>query len=106
MKRTPPVGQSLAFGLVVLGLVALGLAGGCSTTIDADDYERSCQQDAECVIISVGDICDCSCEVSAINQVDLPKYFDDRDVDCSKQCGPCPEAPPAACVAGVCQAGP
>ena len=87
-------------------LVLMGFSTACSTTIDADDYERSCQSDAECMIISVGDICSCSCEVSAINRVDEAAYREDRDVTCSTQCGPCPEAPPAVCAQGICQAGP
>lgn len=87
----------------LLVLLALTPLSGCSTTIDADDYERSCQEDSECMIISVGDICDCSCDVSAINRSDEAAYREDRHVDCNKQCEPCPEAPPAICAESLCQ---
>ena len=75
--------------------------GACSTTIDANDYDRSCTEDSDCVIISVGDICSCSCEIDAINKSDLEAYNHDRDVDCGVQCGACAGGEPV-CQSGVC----
>lgn len=80
------------------GILAVAMLAGCSTTIDADDYARGCADTSECVVISVGDICDCACEWSAINVADFERYQDDRSsISCNKQCEPCPEAPDSVC---------
>jgi hypothetical protein len=78
---------------------------GCSTTIDANDYDRSCVASTDCVLISVGDICDCACERSAINRSDFERYQDDRgSISCNKQCGVCADEHVPTCVAGTCEA--
>jgi len=89
----------------LVGILALALLAGCSTTIDAEDYARGCADTSECVVISVGEICDCACEYSAINVADFERYQDDRSsISCNRQCEPCPEAPAAVCQDLVCEA--
>jgi hypothetical protein len=84
---------------LVLGALALG----CSSDIDADNYNRACSQDSECRIIYVGDVCDCSCSVSAINAADYERYLEDRPEECEQQCGPC-RSFAAVCRGGTCEA--
>jgi hypothetical protein len=58
------------------------------------------------VVIFVGEVCSCSCDVSAINQADHQKYIDDRgSQSCNLSCGPCPPVV-ATCTSQVCEAGP
>lgn len=83
------------------------LLDACSTTLSADDYDTSCGQDSECVTVGVGDMCECSCDEGAINASDLERYRSDRgDIECSVDCGPCPELSPARCNAGTCEVAP
>ena len=90
--------------------LALALAGAtlaaCSTHLDADDYDRSCSVASDCTVVFVGDVCDCACNLSAINVADFPRYSDDRgSPQCSKDCGACPGADPA-CIDHRCEAVP
>jgi hypothetical protein len=88
----------------IAGIVGLALLSGCSSSIDAEDYARACADTLECVVISVGDICDCGCEYAAINVADYPRYQEDRsDIECGNECGPCPGALPS-CEEGMCEA--
>ncbi len=85
-------------------LLVTVLLAGCSTTLDADDYERSCGRNSDCVAILVGDMCECSCDMSAINILDADRYQEDRDaISCGSDCGACPGAL-AVCRAGLCEA--
>ena len=80
-------------------LVALA---GCSTTIDAADYDQTCKAATDCRAIYVGDVCECSCESAAISVVDYPAYSDDRgSPSCDTVCGVCP-AVTEVCTAGMC----
>jgi hypothetical protein len=80
------------------------LVTGCSTTIDPEDYERSCGQDEDCVPILVGDVCDCGCDMAAIHVDDLDQYQEDRaGISCGNDCGACPGAI-AVCRGGRCEA--
>jgi hypothetical protein len=80
-------------------LVALA---GCSTSIDAADYDQTCQAATDCRAIFTGDVCDCGCSTAAINVADYTAYVDDRgSPSCSTDCEPCP-APVEVCTMGVC----
>jgi hypothetical protein len=85
-------------------LMVISLLGGCGTdTLLAEDYETSCAKDDECVSVLVGDMCECACSFGAIRASEQSRYDTDRaDISCSTDCGPCPAAPPAACVEGRC----
>jgi hypothetical protein len=88
----------------LLLLAALVALGGCSTSIDADDYARNCGDASECVLISAGDVCDCSCGMSAINKADFERYQEDRSaIQCNKDCGVCAGGE-VVCSAGICEA--
>ncbi|MBI4955357.1 MAG: hypothetical protein HY908_25265 [Myxococcales bacterium] len=90
----------------LLPSVALAALAGCSTHLDANDYDRSCTTAMECTVVFVGDVCDCKCDLSAINVADYQHYLDDRgSPNCSKDCGPCQAYAPA-CINHVCEAVP
>jgi hypothetical protein len=73
--------------------------------VDADDYDRSCVEDTDCMVITVGDICDCPCDFSAINGDDFSDYLDDKvDAACTDDCSPCPGDYEAYCDSGTCMA--
>jgi hypothetical protein len=101
----------LAFALGPIGAAALLAAGGgCgsskSCSIAASDYDRSCEQDSDCVGIAEGDLCAenvCTdCVTAAINARDQTQYQNDVSSKVSTQlfC-PCPDVP-VACNAGTC----
>lgn len=80
-------------------LVALA---GCSTSIDAADYDQSCKAATDCRAIFTGDVCECGCSMEAINVADYPRYVDDRgNPDCGTTCKLCPAAV-EVCTMGVC----
>jgi len=54
-------------------------ASACGTTIYADHYASDCDADNQCVRISVGDQCACSCDLVAINERDFDKYISDLE---------------------------
>ena len=67
--------------IAYLGLLAV-LATGCvddDTSIDPADYDRSCSDKTECVIVTVGDLCNDTCEEAAISRTDYARYLADRD---------------------------
>lgn len=84
----------------------------CGTTIYADHYTNDCDADNECVRISVGDQCACSCDLAAINERDYDKYISDleRIGGCRNTCGgsdpdagfSCGQGVAARCVTGKC----
>ncbi len=91
---------------------SLALASACSTTISTADYNRSCAADADCVLISTGDVCACGCAQGAIAKSDLAKAQSDRE-SLSKgcrmgksMCAPCVDAVMAVCVNSRCEATP
>ena len=100
-----PSAPSTLRGALLL-LFAAGTVSACSTTIEADDYNRSCNIAEDCVAILVGDACGCDCTFGAINKGDFATEQEDRDgIGCTGpvDCGPCPNAPAAACINSVCE---
>ena len=51
--------------------------GACAPTINASSYSRDCDADSQCTRILVGDLCSCSCTLSAINTRDYDRYLSD-----------------------------
>ncbi|CAN5124098.1 hypothetical protein BH09MYX1_BH09MYX1_52610 [soil metagenome] len=84
----------------VLGLLFFG----CSTSLDAADYDTSCTIAKDCVTVPVGDMCNCTCDQGAINVNAVGKYNDDRVKigGCSRLCAACPALKAATCNAGKC----
>jgi hypothetical protein len=88
------------------------LLASCGTTIYADHYASDCDADNQCVRISVGDQCACSCDLAAINQSDYDKYISDleRIGACNSTCSgsdpdagfSCGQGVGARCSAGKC----
>lgn len=90
----------LLFALLLLfGVTLSGCnCGGDHIPIEADDYERGCQNHAECVLVWEGNVC-CGeaqsggCGVkgnTAINRSDEATYISDYDElkqDCQGECG-------------------
>ena len=88
------------------------LACSCGTTLNANNYAHDCDADTDCVRVVVGDICACTCSLSAINLRDYDKYTHDyqaigvcRTV-CTDDGGDggytCGQGVGAACSAGTC----
>ena len=88
---------------------SLGVAlAGCGHTISADDYDRTCAADADCVVIFTGDVCGCGCNTGGINKKDLDKSEADRKaVTCVSRpvCGAC-QGTVAVCSSGKCASKP
>jgi hypothetical protein len=96
----------------VVAACAFALVAACiGTTIDAKNYDQSCDADVDCVVIQTGDICSCNCALGAINDVDFDKYTNDviRIGACLHSCVPDdPDAAPYVCGGGTgarCNAG-
>ncbi len=96
---------------LALILVATPMTMACGTTIYADHYASDCDADNQCVRISVGDQCSCTCDLAAINARDYDKYVSDleRIGGCIHTCTSSdPDAAPYSCGEGVaarCSAG-
>jgi hypothetical protein len=105
LGMTPHIPKLLAATMACL--TALLALAGCGSDIDANDYDRSCTLDEDCMVIFVGDTCGCSCDTSAINVSDRDAYLDDSDPGptCDIQCGACAAAE-AVCAQGVCKSVP
>jgi hypothetical protein len=99
---------------LVVGLFVL--AAGCGTTLDASNYATDCDADTQCTVVRVGDICSCSCDITAINDRDFDKYVSDlerigacrdpcvsSDPDASFTCG---AGIGAVCSVGTCVTAP
>jgi uncharacterized protein YceK len=86
-------------------LIVVVLLSGCSTTIDADDFDQSCTEASDCTAVWVGDICNCDCfSVAAINVDELAEYQEQRDgISCTNECGPCANSPYWDCRDGQCR---
>lgn len=83
-----------------------GCPAGTDCVLEADDYDRACSVDADCVSVFVGDVCQCDCtQVSAIAKRAASSYDQARSaIRCENVCGPCPELHVPRCVAGRCEA--
>lgn len=69
----------------LVALLALGLLAHCADLrhINVDDYNQSCTEDADCIAISAGDVCDDACPNVAINKADRAQYEVDLDeIEC------------------------
>lgn len=91
-------------------LAATALISCFHPAVHADDFDRECNADSDCMLIEVGNKCDCTCErIAAINKADREKYeraharaFDpDLSSTCGRNCGPCASVEAVA----VCQTG-
>jgi hypothetical protein len=101
----------------MLMVTLFGLLSSCSDdstetdtsteiVINADDYDRSCMQASDCMVIFTGPVCSCDCNSSAINVSARDAYFDDRgSPECEQQCGACAGAV-ASCDGNTCEAIP
>ncbi|HEY1960342.1 MAG TPA: hypothetical protein VGH28_32250 [Polyangiaceae bacterium] len=78
----------------VLALLLVTCA--CSTTLDAKNYASDCDADNQCVVVVVGDICSCACQLDAINDRDYDKYTNDII-----QTGGCRNPPVCDCGDGI-----
>ena len=94
----------------------LGLLLACDRTISANDYNRACTQDAQCSLVTDGDVCDngCGCPNAAVNNDALVEFTTDRGSQ-ARGCGPrfvggaeaCADcSTTAVCRAGRCEAQP
>jgi hypothetical protein len=99
--------------LFAWSFTALAASGCADNVLDVDDYDRSCALAADCIIVTVGDMCEispsCMCGGSAINvssrdewraDVDAVSCFDRDTAIC--RCG----GQEVACEDGVCVAVP
>jgi len=83
--------------LSLLALLSLFGLAACDTTLDADDYGRSCSVANDCAAVVVGDVCSCSCNYAAISVSETTAYEVDREDalnHCSgdaPDCAPCPD---------------
>ena len=60
---------------------------GNETTLYANDYDRSCNEDGDCVVVFVGEMCECNCEYGAINRSAKDRYDEDYDsIECDGSC--------------------
>jgi hypothetical protein len=71
-------------------LALLFATSACGTTIYADHYASDCDADNQCVRISVGDQCACTCDLASINERDYDNYITDleRIGGCRNTCSP------------------
>jgi len=95
---------------VVLSVAALACRSTPDNTIRLSDYSTTCEASADCVPISLGNLCPCPpCPNAAISKSDEQRYESDfqsrSQCDLSGEsvaCTPCPSTPPATCVMGEC----
>ncbi|HEX9621895.1 MAG TPA: hypothetical protein VF989_17235 [Polyangiaceae bacterium] len=104
--------------LCVVKLAACTAMGLCTARdplyIEAENYERSCENEEDCRVIPTGEACSsCQCTFSAVNQRGYEQYVEDLEgVDCTPGPSVCDCAGPgsAHCARegtelGVCSAG-
>lgn len=88
----------------LLALTAASLfALACDTTIAAKDYNQKCTVDADCVLVSEGDLCGpCGggCATQAVNVADSARYS--RDATAIRNACVRLPGPPVACAAAAC----
>jgi hypothetical protein len=88
---------------MMLTIPALAIWSCLQTHISASDFDTSCAHDADCVLVEVGDTCQCECGESnaAINVNSLAAYnnlFAERKSHCAS-------ASFCDCIAGPLDAG-
>jgi hypothetical protein len=92
--------------LVLLGAVSqLGCSSDDPKKLSAGDYDQTCSENADCVIVDIG-ACECSCETAVINVKDKAKFDQDlSQCEPSGECGMCPwmNSAVAYCNAGHCE---
>lgn len=98
----------LSFFRSLLGWAAALCLSGCgSTTVNLSDYNTSCTVDADCMAVTVGDVCGCSCGNAAINRSDAARYRSDYSLARSHCTGPECLAdcivPKVTCSTGICK---
>ncbi|MFB6375005.1 MAG: hypothetical protein ABEN55_18230, partial [Bradymonadaceae bacterium] len=81
--------------------------GPSTTAVWADDFDRSCQSDDDCVPVIEGDVCSCGCQISAINKEMYTSFKKARKRaadNCNQlpDCDSCGQPPSVACSAGRC----
>ena len=55
-------------------------AAACSTSIGASDYDRSCESDTDCVLVTDGDLCTPTCCFnSAISAAEQTRFQSDAN---------------------------
>lgn len=89
----------------------LSFSCGNDTTLSANDYDRSCSNEDDCVAVLVGEMCKCYCEYGAIARSARNKYERDRDsIDCHTgcettqyDCVACEDPPAIICQDNKCQ---
>lgn len=67
---------------LVFALLLGAFTAGCATSIDANTYDRTCEVDADCVVVADGDACNlerCNCPNSAISIVDQERFTADSE---------------------------
>ncbi len=100
---------------LAVALLAIAGATGCSTSISASDYDRSCEVDADCFAVPEGEQCQierCGCASTAINVAEAEQYSTDLNslvcMDPFVGFGPVCDClgSVAVCQSGVCVGGP
>lgn len=98
-----------ALAALVAAGAAAALAAACSSQyLTITDYQQRCVKDADCVAVTVGDVCNTfCCPNAAINVADQAKWLDDRTkIDCSSTFGGQIAVDCATCgVVAFCNAG-
>ncbi len=94
-----------------LALVLLLVGCSPTVTLKANDYDRTCSVDSDCVLVQVGEVCNsdgmvCSCNFGAVSKQGQEQHRADfEDTWCAferKQCAPCPPGPEPICAGGSC----
>lgn len=68
-------------------LLPLLMLAACAadTTISLAGFDKSCAEDADCAVVTSGDICGCNCGNDAINRAGLARYqaeLQDKQMHC------------------------
>ncbi len=83
-------------------VVALTVACSSETASKSQPYDRSCQQNTDCVAVPAMP-CKCDCSYEAINVREQSRHFNDA-LNCGCSCLAPTPGPPAVCSAeGVCE---
>ncbi len=93
-------------GNTMLFLFTILACGDKETVPDIELYDKSCNEDVDCMTVYIGDVCGCDCSISAINVSEAEAWSGDivtlRE-DCFEvlECGVCPNSE-AYCESGAC----
>ena len=85
-------------------VLCLALAACGDTVISTESYDQTCEVDADCTPVYVGDVCDCSCEVDAIRSTEQTLWAMERSRK-QNRCDPLPACAPCGTVTVACDAG-